>query len=89
MRLLFELIIVGALYFIPGFIILRKIGYSGWWLLALFIPFVNMLLPWALALSKWPLEEEVERARNSARADVVLLQRKLERQETASTESAT
>ena len=74
---------LGALYVIPGIVILRKAGYSGWWILTLLVPFVSMIMPWAFALSKWPLEREVERARNSARAEVVLLRRQLERDATA------
>lgn len=80
---------IGGLYVIPGFIVLRKTGYSGWWILTLFIPFVSMVMPWAFALSKWPLEGEVERARNSARADVILLRRQLERGETEQRQTPT
>jgi hypothetical protein len=49
-------IVIGALYAIPGYIILRKIGYSGWWVVTLFIPVVGLLMPWALALSRQETE---------------------------------
>jgi hypothetical protein len=58
-----------GVYFIPGFLILRKIGYSGWWVLALLIPYVILVLPWILALAKWPIEGELERARTRILAD--------------------
>jgi hypothetical protein len=73
-------IVIGALYAIPGYIILRKIGYSGWWVITLFIPFVGLLMPWALALSKWPIEQDVERAKNRALADGALQRRQRERE---------
>ncbi len=73
-------VMIGAVYVIPGYIILRKIGYSGWWVVTLFIPIIGLLMPWALALSKWPIEQDVERARNKAMADGVLERRRKERE---------
>lgn len=34
--------------------ILNKAGYSGWWSAILFIPFVNIVMIWVFAFSKWP-----------------------------------
>lgn len=34
--------------------ILRRAGYSGWWVLLSFVPVVNVALVWAFALSAWP-----------------------------------
>jgi hypothetical protein len=78
-------IVIGAIYVIPGFIILRKIGYSGWWVITLFIPIIGLLMPWALALSRWPIELEVERARNHVMANGVLERRQKEREAAAQT----
>jgi len=73
-------IVIGAVYVIPGYIILRKIGYSGWWVVTLFVPIIGLLMPWALALSKWPIEQDIERARNRALADNALERRRRERE---------
>ena len=81
------LIAIG-LYFIPGFLILRKIGYSGWWVLILLIPYVIMVWPWILALSKWPIEGELERARTKLLADARQRRREQERASEVASEGA-
>lgn len=35
--------------------ILHKAGYSGWWLLLLIIPIVNLIMIWVFAFSEWPI----------------------------------
>jgi hypothetical protein len=45
---------------IPIARILTRIGYSKWWTLVYFIPFVNIIGIWILAYSRWPA---VDRAR--------------------------
>jgi len=35
---------------IPLATILRKIGYSGWWALLFFVPMVNLIALWVLAV---------------------------------------
>ena len=39
---------------IPIARILRRIGYSRWWTIVYFIPFVNIVGIWILAYSRWP-----------------------------------
>ena len=34
--------------------IVHKAGYSGWWCLLLFVPFVNIIMIWVFAFSSWP-----------------------------------
>jgi hypothetical protein len=34
--------------------ILTRIGYSKWWTIVYFIPFVNIVGIWILAYSRWP-----------------------------------
>ena len=34
--------------------ILHKAGYSGWWILLLLIPLVNILMIWIFAFADWP-----------------------------------
>jgi hypothetical protein len=43
--------------FIPYVMIIRKAGYSGWWVLILFVPIVNFIMIWVFALARWPVEE--------------------------------
>ena len=38
--------------------ILGRIGHSGWWVLIGFVPVLNIALIWALALQRWPIDDE-------------------------------
>ncbi len=50
--------LVGFLIFaIPAAMILRKAGYSGWWVLISFVPLLNVIMFWVFAFARWPLEE--------------------------------
>jgi uncharacterized membrane protein YhaH (DUF805 family) len=48
------IIIVLAIYFVPILMIIRKAGYSGWWILILFVPLVNIIMLWVFAFASWP-----------------------------------
>ena len=53
--------LVGFLIFvIPAVKILQKAGFSGWWVIASLIPFVNVIMFWVFAFARWPLEDRVE-----------------------------
>jgi len=55
--------LVGFLIFaIPGAVILRKAGYSAWWVLIALVPLLNIIMLWVFAFARWPVEE-----RNAAR----------------------
>lgn len=43
--------------FIPASKILRKAGFSGWWILLYFVPVVNVVALWCLAFARWPALE--------------------------------
>ena len=34
--------------------ILRRAGYSGWWVIVMFIPLANLIMIWVFAFSTWP-----------------------------------
>lgn len=40
--------------------ILGRIGHSGWWVLIGFVPVLNIALIWALALQRWPIDDDGE-----------------------------
>jgi hypothetical protein len=42
---------------VPYVMIIRKAGYSGWWVLTLFVPIVNLIMLWVFALARWPVED--------------------------------
>lgn len=41
---------------VPSVIILRRMGYSGWWAILAAISPLNILGLWVLAFIEWPLE---------------------------------
>jgi len=44
------------LFIIPMFMILKKMGYSGWWVLLNYVPFGTIIGLWILATANWPVE---------------------------------
>lgn len=34
--------------------VLHKAGYSGWWVLLVFVPLVNLIMVWVFAFAEWP-----------------------------------
>lgn len=48
------LVVVVLGWAVPIWKILRRLGFSGWWVLVACIPLVNILALWLLAWSRWP-----------------------------------
>jgi uncharacterized membrane protein YhaH (DUF805 family) len=38
-------------------LVLRKAGYSGWWVLLGFVPIVGLVMLWVFAFSRWPIDD--------------------------------
>ena len=36
--------------------ILKRLGYSAWWVIIAFIPLANLIGLWVLAFTRWPRE---------------------------------
>ncbi|WP_084152616.1 hypothetical protein [Burkholderia sp. A1] len=51
---LIALLVFYALFLYPYVRILRRTGHSGWWVLLLLIPGVNLAAIWIFAFSEWP-----------------------------------
>ena len=47
-------VVVLILYLVPVVAILRKAGYSGWWVLLWFVPIGNIVALWIFAFADWP-----------------------------------
>ena len=43
--------------------IIRKAGYSGWWILTSFIPVLNVVMFLLFAFREWPVHRELRSAR--------------------------
>ena len=44
------------LFIVPAFLILKKMGYSGWWVLLNYVPLGTVIGLWILATANWPVE---------------------------------
>lgn len=60
-----------ALGIAAGVAILRKAGYSSWWVLTGFIPLVNIVMVVAFAFADWPVLEERRRYHRLKTTEVV------------------
>ena len=52
MWLLVIVISLAMLY--PYMRIIRRTGHSGWWLITMFVPILNVIMLWVFAFVKWP-----------------------------------
>ena len=43
--------------------IVQRAGYSGWWVLIMFVPILNMLALWYFGFGPWPADTKLARAR--------------------------
>jgi hypothetical protein len=49
--------VLAILAVIPSVMILRRLGYSGWWAILAAISPINIIGLWILALIEWPIEK--------------------------------
>ena len=46
--------------------IVQKAGYSGWWVVVLVVPFLNLVMLVVFAFSDWPVSRDPQPADSSA-----------------------
>jgi hypothetical protein len=51
-------VLIFLTYVIPAHRIIRRTGYSGWWVLLGVIPLVNIVALWCFAFIRWPAVDE-------------------------------
>ena len=61
--LLFFYIALAVLGIVAAVKVITKAGYSGWWILIAFVPFVGSVFALVFAFSTWPVIREVEMLR--------------------------
>ena len=49
--------VVFVIVFWPVVRILQRTGHSGWWVLLALLPVVNLIALYALALKRWPVDD--------------------------------
>lgn len=43
-------------YLVPGYKIISKAGFSGFWVILGLVPVLNVVLLWVFAFAAWPVE---------------------------------
>lgn len=56
-------VVLGFLFLVPYVLIIRKAGWSGWWILVAFVPVVNLVMFLVFAFVEWPVQRELRAAR--------------------------
>jgi hypothetical protein len=50
-------ILFALIYGVPVFMIIRKAGFSGWWVLLTLVPLANLIMLWIFAFVRWPVQD--------------------------------
>ena len=59
--------LVVAIIFLVAYIqIIRRAGYSGWWVLVWFVPLLNVVMLLIFAYKEWPIQRELRELRGWA-----------------------
>jgi hypothetical protein len=57
------IIVIGILAYVK---IISRAGYSGWWVLILLVPIVNIIMVLVFAFKEWPIQRELRELRGWA-----------------------
>jgi hypothetical protein len=58
--------VVAVVFFIAYIQIIRRAGYSGWWILVWFVPILNVVMLLIFAYKEWPIQRELRELRGWA-----------------------
>jgi hypothetical protein len=59
-------LILAIVFFIAYIQIIRRAGYSGWWVLVLIVPLLNIVMLLIFAYKEWPIQRELRELRGWA-----------------------
>ncbi|MFM0554586.1 hypothetical protein P0D69_26945 [Paraburkholderia sediminicola] len=48
------LLAITVLFIYPYVRVIKRAGFSGWWILTMFVPIMNLIMIWVFAFAKWP-----------------------------------
>jgi uncharacterized membrane protein YhaH (DUF805 family) len=57
---------LAVIFFIVYIQIIRRAGYSGWWVLVMFVPVLNVVMLLIFAYKEWPIQRELRELRGWA-----------------------
>ena len=55
-----------VIFFVAYIQIIRRAGYSGWWVLVWFVPLLNVVMLLIFAYKEWPIQRELRELRGWA-----------------------
>ena len=59
-------LVLAVAFFIAYIQIIRRAGYSGWWVLVWFVPVLNFVMLLIFAFKEWPIQRELRELRGWA-----------------------
>ena len=59
-------LLLAVIFFVAYIQIIRRAGYSGWWVLVLFVPLLNIVMLLVFAYKEWPIQRELRELRGWA-----------------------
>ena len=59
-------LVLAVIFFIAYIQIIRRAGYSGWWVLVMFVPVLNVVMLLIFAYKEWPIQRELRELRGWA-----------------------
>jgi hypothetical protein len=59
-------LVIAVIFFVAYIQIIRRAGYSGWWVLVMFVPVLNVVMLLVFAYKEWPIQRELRELRGWA-----------------------
>lgn len=51
--------VLAVLFLVAYATIIRKAGWSGWWVLVMFVPVINLVMLFVFAFTEWPVHRDL------------------------------
>ncbi|MGU7779114.1 hypothetical protein [Burkholderia sp. PU8-34] len=55
---LFVTLVIFVICIYPYVRIVRRTGHSGWWVLTMIVPLLNIIMLWVFAFARWPIVDD-------------------------------
>jgi len=59
-------LVMAIIFFVAYVKIISRAGYSGWWVLVMFVPILNVVMLLIFAYKQWPIQRELAELRGWA-----------------------
>jgi len=59
-------VVIWVIFLVAYIKIISRAGYSGWWVLVMFVPILNIIMLLVFAYKEWPIQRELRELRGWA-----------------------